>query len=368
MISYCGYFYILYEYPFLLLSKDSRLKAGSLSVRTLARNRLAKIVLKNSRAIDVCLFPVNLLIGLYIKYLTLIPAPLLVHSYRSFSKCGWLPVTFHYYQPIIKSDMLPKNLDQIENPLIGVDLHTRDQLELLSKFHYNKELSEIPKHKMQGNEPYYCNPSYGVPDAEILYSIIRHFKPKRIIEIGAGESTKFIQRAIKRNNLEDLNEAEHVCVEPYERPWLDNFHGIRLIRKPVQDCDLSLFRESLKENDILFIDSSHVIRTQGDVVFEYLNIMPSLNRGVIVHCHDIFLPREYSLKWIEGMKRFWNEQYLLQAILGNVYRYKPILAVNYLAHYFSKNLEDCCPIFKLQKEQNIRPNVTPPSSFWLRII
>ncbi len=138
--------------------------------------------------------------------------------------------------------------------------------------------------------------------------------------------------------------------------------GITIIREKVERLDLSLFKE-LSQNDILFIDSSHVIRTQGDVVFEYLNIIPSLAKGVIVHCHDIFLPREYPLFWIDGWKRFWNEQYLLQALLAYSTRYKPLLSLNFLAHNYRSDLEKCCPIFQRKKEK-----AKEPFSFWFQIM
>jgi Methyltransferase domain len=137
---------------------------------------------------------------------------------------------------------------------------------------------------------------FGPGDAEYLYSMVRHYKPRKIIEVGCGHSTKMIRHAVDRNAVEDTAYAcEHICIEPYENPWLEEL-GIRIIRHPVQDVDPSLFC-TLGANDILFIDSSHVIKPQGDVVFIYLTVLPMLSSGVFVHAHDI-LSRSLT-SWFE---------------------------------------------------------------------
>ena len=101
--------------------------------------------------------------------------------------------------------------------------------------------------------------------------------------------------------------------------------------------------EMLHEGDLLFINSSHIIRPQGDVVFEYLELLPSLESGVFVHVHDVFTPRDYLDEWLLEEKRFWNEQYLLEAILSNSHRYEILLANNYLRHDHPAEFERVCP-------------------------
>jgi transposase len=101
--------------------------------------------------------------------------------------------------------------------------------------------------------------------------MIRHFKPRRIVEIGAGNSTLLARKAIAKNaEGAPSYTCDHVCIEPYEAPWLEKT-GARIVRTRVEECPFELF-ENLGQNDILFIDSSHVIRPQGDVVHEYLHI------------------------------------------------------------------------------------------------
>jgi hypothetical protein len=256
--------------------------------------------------------------------------------------------------------MLPQNYIRIKNPLIGIDLNIRNQLDLLSKFHYNEELEGIPHDKTNESVPYYNSVTFPYTDAEILYNIIRYFKPTKIIEIGCGESTKFIQLAIEQNKQEAGNKTEHICIEPFEQLSLEK-SSLTVIRERVEHLDLSIFSR-LSKNDILFIDSSHVIRTGGDVLFEYLNIIPSLQKGVIVHSHDIFLPSEYPIEWIDSYKFFWNEQYLLQALLLHPSRYKILLSLNFLTHHYKLNVEECCPMTKRVKK------VKESSSFWFQVV
>ena len=134
---------------------------------------------------------------------------------------------------------------------------------------------------------------------------------------------------------------------------------MKVIREPVEIIDKELF-ESLQANDILFIDSSHMIRPQGDVLFEYLEILPILNSGVLVHIHDIFSPRDYPEEWISQRVRFWNEQYLLEAFLSFNSTVKIVGALNFLKHHHPHELARCCPILSEQMDYR------EPGSLWMR--
>jgi predicted O-methyltransferase YrrM len=236
-------------------------------------------------------------------------------------------------------------------------LNLKGQLDLLDQFKYSEELLQFPLEKRKDLEYYYNNSSFESGDGEYLYNVVRHFKPKKIIEIGCGYSTLMIQNAINQNAEDNANDAcNHVSIEPYEMPWLEQL-PIELIRKKVEDVDLSVF-ETLEANDILFIDSSHMMRPQGDVLFEFLEILPELKSGVIVHVHDIFTPKDYPNKWILEDHRLWNEQYLLEAFLTCNTQFKIIGAVNYLMHNQYEALAATCPILKQQKDRE-------PGSFWM---
>lgn len=191
-----------------------------------------------------------------------------------------------------------------------------------------------------------------------MVSLIRLKKPKRIIEIGSGHSTLMAIKAISENKKHDNTyTCDHMCIEPYEMTWLEK-SGVTVVREKVENVDISFF-STLESNDILFIDSSHIIRPEGDVVFEYLQLLPILKKGVIVHVHDIFSPRNYLNSWIKDDMKFWNEQYLLEAFLTHNSSWKVIGSLNYLHHNYYDKLNDICPFLTPERE---------PGSFYMQKI
>ncbi|MCD6068002.1 MAG: uncharacterized protein K0S33_2828 [Bacteroidetes bacterium] len=274
-----------------------------------------------------------------------------------FMTLGVLPVEDHYYQPMINPKKHLKKPLRQDRPLNGIDLNTAEQLSLLASFNYNNELLSFSLDKQKDTEYHYNNTSYGSGDSEYLYNIIRHFKPKRIIEIGSGHSTLMTRNAITQNKKDQPEySCHHICIEPYEQPWLEKLE-IELLRKKVEDVDLAFFQQ-LEANDILFIDSSHIIRPQGDVLFEYLELLPTLKPGVIVHVHDIFTPKDYPDTWVYNYHLLWNEQYLLEAFLTGNAGFKIIGALNYLKCNHRKEFADKCPVFDIQEGKE-------PGAFWM---
>lgn len=138
-------------------------------------------------------------------------------------------------------------------------------------------------------------------------------------------------------------------------PWLEKL-GIEIRRSKLEDIDCSIF-DSLGDGDILFIDSSHMIRPGGEVLMEFLEILPRLVNGVLVHVHDIFTPRDYPEKWLKD-PRFWNEQYLLEAFLSHNSDWEILIANNYLAHDVPELMEKHCRYFVAGKDN--------PGSFYMR--
>ena len=186
--------------------------------------------------------------------------------------------------------------------------------------------------------------------------MVRYFRPRRIIEIGCGHSTRLLREALAKNLAEGSRECDHICIEPYEQPWLETL-GVRVLRERAECCDRKLF-QSLGEGDILFIDSSHVIRPQGDVLFEYLDLIPSLKKGVLIHIHDIFTPRDYPKEWVVNERRLWNEQYILESFLSFNSDFRVLLAANWLTHNHLHELSEACPILVQQPDRE-------PGAFWL---
>jgi predicted O-methyltransferase YrrM len=273
-------------------------------------------------------------------------------------RVGVFPILDHYYEPMINpAKHLERPLEE-DRELASIDLNLAGQLRLLDDFHYTEELKSFPLHKEKLNAYYYLNDSYGPGDSEYLYQIIRHFQPKKLIEIGSGNSTLMAQNAIRKNQQSNpAYHCKHSCIEPFEQPWLEEL-GIEVSRERVEKIDLSVFK-SLEENDILFIDSSHIIRPQGDVLHEYLTILPLLKPGVLIHIHDIFTPKDYPEKWVIENHHFWNEQYLLEAFLSFNGSFEIIGALNYLKHHHFDALAAQCPVLGQFPSSE-------PGAFWMK--
>ncbi len=259
---------------------------------------------------------------------------------------GVFPVRDHYYEPLFQSSRLTHSLREVRE-LPGIEWNIDEQLRLLDQLVFSQELRDDVK---SGGLTYNVNNrSFESGDAEFWYNIVRLKKPKRIVEIGSGFSTLLAKRATEKNRA-DVSDyrCDHVCIEPYEMPWLENT-GVRVIRSKVEEADRELFRQ-LDEGDILFIDSSHIIRPQGDVLLEYLTLLPSLKRGVVVHIHDIFSPRDYLDSWVRDEILFWNEQYLVEAFLTSNRDWKIVAALNLLHHDHYDRLSHVCPFLTSERE------------------
>ena len=270
-------------------------------------------------------------------------------------KVGVFPIRDHYFEPQF-NNRKPKQSFSLDRTLPGIDWNVSGQLKLLSTFSFSHELAHIPQEKPDTLGFYLNNDAFGSGDAEYWYQLIRSIKPKRVFEIGSGNSTLMAIKAIRKNKEDDPGyNSKHICIEPYEMPWLEET-GVSVIRQKVEDLDVEFFSE-LEENDIVFIDSSHIIRPQGDVLFEYLELLPTLKKGVIVHVHDIFSPKNYPKQWLEDEVRFWNEQYLLEAFLSHNSSWKIVGALNYLHHNHYEKLKSVAPFLKPDRE---------PGSFYIQ--
>lgn len=260
---------------------------------------------------------------------------------RTLVGVGVLPLRRHYYDPYIDESLLRRPLDLPRN-LPGVDLRVNEQLALLRKMTFASEVRELGSSARGGQQFRFGNGSFESGDAEFLYQFVRLVKPQRVVEIGSGFSTLVVRDALAANKQEDPSYLpEHVCIEPFEMPWLEA-EGIRTIRSVVEDVPVGIFEE-LRAGDLLFIDSSHVIRPQSDVLTEYLSILPILRPGVYVHIHDIFTPRDYPREWIVERIWLWNEQYMVETMLSHGNSWRVVAALNFLKHSHYDVLKSVCP-------------------------
>jgi len=198
-----------------------------------------------------------------------------------------------------------------------------------------------------------------LPGLDILgiYGILAKYKPAKYIEIGSGNSTKVARYAITENQLR----TEITSIDPFPRANIDHLAD-KVIRKPCENIsDNRFIIESLKENDILFIDNSHRVFANSDATICFLELLPYLRKGVIIHFHDIYLPYDYPQFMCD---RFYNEQYMLSAfILANPAKYKTILP-NY---FISQDKELSNLIAPMWDHPNLLNVERHGGSFWLQI-
>lgn len=226
----------------------------------------------------------------------------------------------HYYSPIVSVEDVKKQEFKIwdignNECIMGIDLQADAQIKLLENF--TKYYDEIPfkPGKQAKIRFHYENDYYSYTDSIILHSMIRHFKPKKIIEIGSGFSSAVM---LDTNELFFDNQIDLIFIEPY----LNRLYSIMteedkisatIIQNDVQLITLDNF-EKLQAGDFLFVDSSHVVKTGSDVNYILFEILPLLRSGVLIHFHDIFYPFEYPKEWV-FMGRNWNETYSLKAFM-----------------------------------------------------
>lgn len=311
------------------------------SAPAILRELAAEVVRGNIRMAELCQFIAAVV-------------PYCLHSgkfhqiFPAWERHGFHVTPVHFYQPIPDTQHLPETLWDQRSELVGIDMNDSVQLDLLQKQFpkFRDEYEEFPTKPTERQTQFYLNNGlFDGTDALVAYCMVRHFQPQLIVEIGGGFSSLLLGQALAKNN----NSANLICVEPFPKDFLrQGFPGLRsLMEKKVQDIDLDFFSQ-LDAGNILFIDSSHTVKIGGDVNYLFLEVLPRLKPGVIVHVHDIFLPFEYRRDWVMDEFRFWTEQYLLQAFLTFNSEFEILLANSYLAYRYMEHLKATFPKSPLQ--------------------
>ena len=184
-------------------------------------------------------------------------------------------------------------------------------------------------------------PGYGEVEAQALHAVVRHFQPQRIVEVGSGVSTACLRAASDRNAHEGAADAAITCIEPYPSAALRALEGVSLIAKPVQDAPIAPF-EALGEGDLLFIDSSHQAKIGSDVTHLFLEVLPRLRPGVVVHIHDVYLPYDYAPFTMKTLWH-WNETAFLHAWLVHNERVRILFCMSALHHERREVLAELFP-------------------------
>lgn len=268
--------------------------------------------------------------------------PLAAKYFQLWEEHGFHLTPVHFYQPIPDTRALPDALWQKPSDLVGVDMNEAGQLDLLRNVfpEFRAEYDAIPFDPTGAPHEFYLkNGAFEGTDALVLYCMVRHFRPSLVLEVGSGFSSRLTAQAAVRNGKTRL-----VCIEPYPDDVLRaGFPGLAsVVPKKVQEVDLEFFRQ-LAAGDILFIDSSHVVKTGGDVTYLFLEVLPRLQPGVIVHVHDIFLPEEFPKSWVRDLHLFWTEQYLLQAFLTYNSEFEVLFANAYMGLKHVPEMQEAFP-------------------------
>ena len=254
-------------------------------------------------------------------------------AYEEAANAGISVFPLHYYSPIAGRAEIEAHAGSTLSTALAAEKFDRpaQAARLASLLAYAPELTDVPVNLPKQGGFHWGNGMFGPQDAFTYYALIRKFNPARVLEVGSGFSTLIAARAAARNRTTRV-----ICIEPYptdtHNSHLREEAGFRLIEKPVQQIGLELFT-SLQENDILFIDSSHVAKPGSDVEFLFFEVLPRVAPGVLVHIRHIFLPRGYNHHYYIDQQRHWNENYLLGALLLENPRWQVEIANAFIAGF-----------------------------------
>lgn len=217
---------------------------------------------------------------------------------------------------------------------------------------YRSEYERFPlSHNGDKTQFFLDNGWFGSIDAEMLYSLMRSLNPAHVIEVGSGFSTRVMRQAIKEGRLQ----SRIISIDPHPntsvQPYSDEY-----IKSPVEDVEQSRIIDVLQANDVLFIDSSHAVTTGGDIPYLFLEILPRLKPGVLIHIHDIFLPLDYPVQWVID-KWGWTEQYLVHAFLCYNNAFEILWPARYMWEFHRERVTSVIPLKAVD---------AVPSSLWLR--
>ena len=275
-------------------------------------------------------------------------------------KAGVWVVPADYNAPIPALD-LDRQRHHRASVLAGVDLRIPEQLDTLTRFasSYGHEWSAMAADPTPNAWDYYHhNESFSRVDAELTHAFVRDLKPRRIVEVGSGMSTRLLAHA-GRSNASEGHAFEMTVIDPFPGTVVvDGVPGVtRLIQAPVETQSLELFE--LEPNDVLFVDSTHVLKAGGDVEFLLFEVLPRLKPGVVVHFHDVYLPFDYPPQ-IYASRWFWTEQYALRALLTNNPQLRVLWSSFAVYRRHPDDLVAALPGLTIQREGG-------PASLWVRI-
>ncbi len=277
-----------------------------------------------------------------------------------------LPLPVHFYSPIPDiDDLRSRNVWNKRSELTGVDFQPEAQRKLLLKLgaQFGAECNWPAKGNPGAGVFFTENNSFSFGCAASTHCMIRWLRPKRVIEVGSGNSSLIIKEALLRNVAEGGNRPEYTVIDPYPSAATKTaLAGVAVIEDSRVELVAPLFFDQLGEGDVLFIDSGHTVRIGGDVNFLYLNVLPRLAPSVVVHIHDIPMPYEYPEVYATNPKfrQFWTESYLLQAFLSHNTSFEVLMGMYFLQRDFLEEFQKSFIHF------NPAAHKQQAASFWMR--
>jgi Methyltransferase domain len=287
----------------------------------------------------------------------------------------------HYYAPVPNIIELERTVDLWAKPsaMSGVHIDLDEQIDNLRRVcaPFQEEFSGNPYYGHAVNQKFRSGRSrfFGYIEAEVLHAVIRHYKPTRLIEIGGGVPSYCTSQAISMNRRETGLNGHITCIEPDPIDMIkhldEKLENFELIARPVQDVPLKYFTQ-LQANDVVFIDSNHVVRSGSEVNYIVLEILPILPKGVLVQFHDIYLPYDYDRDVLRNFTHP-NETALVAAFLACNTRYKILFALSMLHYERRQEMQSVLPEYQPESDwRGMRVGEYDqkkhfPSSLWLRV-
>jgi hypothetical protein len=295
-----------------------------------------------------------------------------LNFFRMCDRMAFHVIPRHYYSPVSDLAWLEKHKDLWigRQRLHGIHWNLDGQLEWLKRISlpWYREVRGLALYRRVASQGW--GPGYGAIESQVLHCFLRSERPRRIIEIGSGVSTACMCEANRMNMADGSPPAQITCIEPFPRPAFAGLTGVKHLPRVCQEVPPAVFDE-LGPGDLLFIDSSHAVKTGSDVIRIYLDVIPSLAAGVYIHIHDVYLPFAYPR---DALTHFfgWQETALLIALLtGNPHI--EVLASESALHYDrTAEMRDILTDYDPQANQfGLEPATQPlrghfPSSLWLR--
>jgi SAM-dependent methyltransferase len=267
----------------------------------------------------------------------------------------------HFYSPVPSRGEVQRDEQRIYAPrsMLAVDLRADKQIRTLERLAPFFATTPFQDESAPPLRYYYNNPSYGYGDAIVFWAMINVLRPRRIFEVGSGFSSALALDAIDSLDLETVCTFVDPFPEVVERATAPLRPPHRIFPQRIQEIDPEAIR-LLEVDDILFIDSSHVLKAGSDVHFELTELLPRLQPGVIVHFHDAFNNFEYPKKWVLEQNHGWNELYALHLFLSYNAQFKIEYFNDYVAKQHGHEIERLAP--------ELAPRIlrNPGGGLWIR--